>query len=59
METTLNNQKVSSNTSSAFALRVMDVDRITLTPAKNILKLEQFEILDEWEGYVRFSFENF
>jgi len=59
METTLNNQKVSSNTSSAFALRVMDVDRITLTPTKNILKLEQFEILDEWEGYVRFSFENF
>ena len=59
METTLNNQKVSSNTSSAFALMVMDVDRITLTPAKNILKLEQFEILDEWEGYVRFSFENF
>ncbi|OGV98467.1 MAG: hypothetical protein A2W53_05270 [Nitrospinae bacterium RIFCSPHIGHO2_02_39_11] len=59
METTLNNQKVSSNTSSAFALRVMDVDRITLTPPKNILKFEQPEILDEWEGYIRFSFENF
>jgi hypothetical protein len=59
METTLNNQKTSSNTSSAFALsRDKGVDRMTLTPKKNILR-ERFELLDEWEGYVRFHFENF
>lgn len=60
METTLNNQKVSTDTSSAFALsRDIGVDKMTLTPTKNILRLELFELLDEWEGYVRFPFENF
>ncbi|MBU4321389.1 MAG: hypothetical protein KJ739_09935 [Nitrospinae bacterium] len=60
METTLNNQKVSTDTSSAFALsRDIGVDKMTFTPTKNILRLELFELLDEWEGYVRFPFENF
>jgi hypothetical protein len=59
METTFNNQKVLSNTSSSFALMDMGVDRMTLTPMKDILRLEQFEQLDEWGGYIRFSFENF
>ena len=60
METTLNNQKVSTDTSSAFAFsRDIGVDKITLTPTKNILRLELFELLHEWEGYVRFPFENF
>lgn len=60
METTLNNQKVSTDTSSAFALsRDIGVDKMTLTPTKNILRLELFELLDEWGGNVRFLFENF
>jgi hypothetical protein len=57
METTFNNQKVLSNTSSSFAVD-MGVDRMTFTPMKDILRLEQFELLDEWGGYIRFSFEN-
>lgn len=60
MDTTLNDQKVSSNTSSAFALsRDIGVDKMTLTPTKNVLRLELFELLDEWGGNVRFLFENF
>ncbi|MFZ3091612.1 MAG: hypothetical protein WA240_13450 [Nitrospirota bacterium] len=60
METTLNNQKVSTDTSSAFAFsRDMGMDKTTLTPTKNILRLELFELLDEWGGNVRFLFENF
>ncbi len=60
METTLNNQEISTDTSSAFALsRNIGVDKMTFTPTKNILKLERFEQLDKWEGYVSFPFENF
>jgi hypothetical protein len=58
METTLNTQRILTDTSSAFALS-RNIGVHIMTPIKYILRLEQFELLDEWEGYVRFSFENF
>ncbi|MDI6766954.1 MAG: hypothetical protein QME52_09045 [Bacteroidota bacterium] len=52
---TIDNQKVSSDTSSAFAFIGMDVPSMKFTPSKNIIKWEK---LDKWEGHLRFSFED-